>query len=227
MKTMKKLARSRFLVAVLAVGLMALAGCGSNDSQSESQDPGSDTADAHAGHNHAPGEGHDHGHAQPQAAGKTTLAGVSFTPPSGWQDLGSSGMRQAQYRLDPVSGDSAQGEVNVFYFGANSGGGVQANLDRWIGQMTLPDGADPATAIERSTFTANGMPGHIVSLNGSYKSGGGRPMGGDGETLPGYRLVGVVVEGPQGSLFFKLTGPEATARAMENDLLTMVKAAQQ
>ena len=50
-------------------------------------------------------------------------------------------------------------------------------------------------------------------------------MGGGGEVLPGYRLVGVVLEGPQGSVFFKLTGPEATARAMEGDLLTMVKEA--
>ena len=50
-------------------------------------------------------------------------------------------------------------------------------------------------------------------------------MGGGGETLPGYRLVGVVIEGPQGSVFFKLTGPAATARAMEGDLLAMVKGA--
>jgi hypothetical protein len=91
--------------------------------------------------------------------------------------------------------------------------------------MSLPDGGDPAAQAQRSEFTADGMPGHIVSVNGSYKSGGGRPMGGGGEILPGYRLVGVVLEGPQGSLFFKLTGPEATARAMEGDLLTMVKGA--
>ena len=45
-------------------------------------------------------------------------------------------------------------------------------------------------------------------------------------TLEGYRLVGVVVEGTEGSVFFKLTGPEATARAIEGELLTMVKAAQ-
>jgi len=69
------------------------------------------------------------------------------------------------------------------------------------------------------------MQGHVVSLNGSYKSGGGRPMGGETTLLPGYRLVGVVLEGPQGSLFFKLTGPEKTARVMEADLLQMVQAA--
>jgi hypothetical protein len=50
-------------------------------------------------------------------------------------------------------------------------------------------------------------------------------MGGGGEIMPGYRLVGVVIEGPEGSLFFKLTGPVATARTMEKDLLSMVKSA--
>jgi hypothetical protein len=226
MNTTKKNARSHLLVATLILGMVALAGCGGGDTDTQAQGAGSESADAHAGHDHAPGEGHDHAHAdQAQATGSTTLAGVSFTPPTHWSDLGADGMRQAQYRLDPVEGDSAPGEVNVFYFGPQSGGGVQANLERWIGQMTLPEGADPGTAITRSTFTASGMPGHLVSLNGTYKSGGGRPMGGDGEMLPGYRLVGVVLEGPEGSLFFKLTGPEATARAMEEDLMVMVKSA--
>ncbi len=220
------------MVAILGLAMVALAGCGNSDTDSQTKGTGTNAADAHAGHDHGPGQGHDHPQADhPQAAGthgptgSTTLAGVSFTPPAHWSDLGADGMRQAQYRLDPVEGDSAPGEVNVFYFGPQSGGGVQANLERWIGQMTLPEGADPATAITRSTFTASGMPGHLVSMNGTYKSGGGRPMGGDGEMLPGYRLVGVVLEGPEGSLFFKLTGPEATARAMETDLMVMVKSA--
>ena len=198
--------------------LVAIAGCGGGDEQAQQGTPGGNTADAPASDRPGP---------TPETAGHpgTTIAGVTYTVPSNWLDIGPTGMRQAQYRLGPVDGDSAEGEVNVFYFGPTSGGGVEANLSRWIGQMTLPDGGDPAAAAERSTFTADGMPGHVVALNGSYKSGGGRPMGGDGEILEGYRLVGVVVEGPEGSVFFKLTGPEATARAKEGDLLTMVKAA--
>ena len=151
-----------------------------------------------------------------------TLAGVTFQAPDGWNDLGPSGMRKAQFRMAPVGDDKAEGEVNVFYFGEDSGGGVEANLQRWIGQMVMPDGNDPAAAAERGTFTADGMSGHVVSLNGNYKSGGGRPMGGGGQIMEGYRLVGVVIEGPQGSLFFKLTGPLSTVTAMEDDLLTMV-----
>jgi hypothetical protein len=214
-----KMARFRFVVVVAVVGLLVLVGCDRNKVQYQ-QGTGSSAADApqseisRAAHDQSISTG-----------GSTVLAGVTFTPPAAWQDLGPDGMRQAQYRLNPVTGDSAPGEVNAYYFGPASGGGVQANLDRWIGQMVMPDGGDPAKAAERGTFMADDMQGHLVSLNGSYKSGGGRPMGGDTTLLPGYRLVGVVLEGPQGSLFFKLTGPLATAQAMENDLLAMVQGA--
>ncbi len=206
------------MVGVAALSLFVFAGCGNDEPQAQQHTPGSSAADA------AP-VAHSDNADHPHATAGTTIAGITFTPPGHWGDLGNSGMRQAQYRLDAVEGDSAQGEVNIFYFGPTSGGGVEANLNRWIGQMVMPDGSDPATGAQRSTFTAGGMAGHIVSLDGTYKSGGGRPMAGAATLMEGYRLVGVVLEGPQGSLFFKLTGPLATAKAMESDLLTMVKGA--
>ncbi len=210
MNTQAHMARSRILVGTALASLLVLAACGgggSDEQQASQPAPAGTAADA------------------PVAAGQAALAGIVFTPPAAWEDLGPSGMRQAQFRLPPQDGDQAPAEVNVFYFGPNSGGGVQANLERWISQMILPEGATPGMAVSRSTFTTDGMPGHLVTVDGSYKSGGGRPMGGDGEVLPGYRLVGVVLEGPQGSLFFKLTGPAATAAAMEGDLMAMVKGA--
>jgi hypothetical protein len=215
-----EVARSRFVVAALLVGLLALAGC--KDKVQYTERSGSNTADA-------PAAGHG-GTAQstPQttaADGSVTIAGITVTPPEAWENLGASGMRQAQFRHAPVTGDGEPGEVNVFYFGPASGGGVEANLNRWIGQMQLPDGGDPGTAAERSTFTADGMKGHVVSLDGTYMSGGMRPMGGEKTPMEGYRLVGVVLEGPEGSVFFKLTGPQATAKAMEADLMAMVEGA--
>ena len=217
MNTTIKIARSRVLVGTALAILVVLAGCGGDEQETQQQKPGGTAADA------PPNTTHDEPH--PTPGGGATIAGVTFNPPAHWKDIGPSGMRQAQFRLDPVEGDTTEAEVNVFYFGPESGGGVEANLVRWIGQMSLPDGGNPADKAMRGTFTADGMPGHVVSVDGTYKSGGGRPMGGGGEELPGYRLVGVVIEGPQGSLFFKLTGPETTARTMESDLLNMVKGA--
>jgi hypothetical protein len=219
MKTTPKNAKPFLFPGLVLLTMFVIAACGGDDSGYGQQQDEKHEADARIAT-------HSKGNA-PSIPGGKTIAGITFTPPSHWKDLEASGMRQAQFRLPPVPGDSAEGEVNVYYFGPQSGGGVEANLQRWIGQITLPDGSDPATVAQRSTFTADDMAGHVVSLNGTYKSGGGRPMGGGGENLPGYRLVGVVLEGPQGSLFFKLTGPEATALIMETELMKMVQGARQ
>lgn len=209
MNTFEKLARSLALLALLVLSSLIVA-CGGDD-QGETQAARQATADA-------PPPVQD----QAQAGGEVTIAGITVTVPDSWQDLGPSGMRQAQFQLPPVEGDTEPAEVNVFYFGPASGGGVEANLQRWIGQMTVAEGAEPT----RSTFTADGMSGHVVSVDGSYNAGSMRPMGGgDSTPKPGYRLVGVVLEGPEGSLFFKLTGPVATARAMEAELMPMMESA--
>ncbi len=154
------------------------------------------------------------------AGGELAIAGVVFTPPAAWRNLGPREMRQAQYRLDPVSGDAEAGEVNVFYFGGGQGGDVESNLQRWAGQMSQTTAA-PA----RSSFDVGGLPAHLITVDGAYSGGMGGPMGGGGPAKPGYRLVGVVLEAPEGNVFFKLTGPVATARAMEDDLMAMVRGA--
>jgi hypothetical protein len=226
MNTTTPLARLRPLLA--AALLIPLAACGGGDGQQQAGGQ-ADAADAtettttttgdQAGATTDAGDGLPTV-AEPGAA--TTIAGIRVTPPAAWEDLGPSGMRKAQYEHPPVGDDTAPAEVNVFYFGPQSGGGVEANLQRWIGQMAVPDG-DPGAAAERSTFTADGMAGHVVALDGTYQAGG--MGGGDASPRPGHRLVGVVLEGPQGSVFFKLTGPEQTARVMEEGLMAMVKAA--
>ena len=211
------------LAGIALISLFSLAACSSDNTNENKQHSAQPMADASESKK-APATP---AHAQGNAQGSITVAGITFTPPSQWNDLGPNGMRQAQFSMAPVAGDSDAGTMNVFYFGATSGGGTEANLNRWIGQITQADNSDSATVANRGTFTADGMSGHMVSLNGTYKKGGGRPMGGDATFVPGYRLVGMVLEGPQGSLFFKLTGPLATAKAMEEDFLKMVQGAHQ
>jgi hypothetical protein len=210
-------------VGALTLAAVLLAGCGNGGKDQASQGNAATHSAPAAQQQQAP-PAQTPPAARPAGGGATVLAGVAFTPPAGWQDLGPSNMRAAQYRLAPIGGDSAAGEVNVFYFGPASGGGVDANLDRWINQMVMPDGGAPSAAAKRTSFTADGMAGHVVTLEGTYKSGGPM-MGGTPTLFEGYRLVGVVLEGPEGSLFFKLTGPVATAKAMEAELMAAMQGA--
>ena len=40
---------------------------------------------------------------------------------------------------------------------------------------------------------------------------------------PGYRLLGAIVEGPQGAVFFKFTAPAMTVAAQQSDFETLLK----
>lgn len=192
----------RILLALAVV--VPLAACGGDSPPAEeSTPPGSESAGAPSG---------------------LAIAGMHFTPPESWQALGSSRMRQAQYRYGPMPGDREPAEVNVFYFGPDQGGGVEANLQRWVGQMSASDGSEKPKAI-RSKLEVDGIDIHFVEVDGIYnKSMGGGPMtGGKTKPMEDYRMVGAVVAGPQGHVFFKLVGPRKTAVAMEDDFRGMLQ----
>ncbi len=156
-----------------------------------------------------------------QLDGKSvTLAGITFTPPSIWKDLGPSGMRKANYALDPVEGETEAGSVAVYYFGKNQGGTVQANLDRWASQIGSSDSAESDI---RSTLTVDGMTVSTIEVGGAYNSSMGTAMDVSKDAKANYRLLGAVVEGPEGNVFFKLTGPDKTAQAMSKGFVTMIQ----
>ncbi len=150
-----------------------------------------------------------------------TVAGLTFQAPSGWNDIGPSGMRKAQYAFGPVEGDSDSAALAVYYFGEGQGGATRANIDRWIGQIVQPDGSDSFEKSVESVVELSGMKSHVVEVTGTYASGG---MGmAPVKEMTNYRMTGVVVEGPQGSVFFKLTGPDKTAAMMTGGLAAMLE----
>src|SRR5262245_35714009 len=67
---------------------------------------------------------------------------VKWTAPSRWEAKPASGMRAATYIIPAAKGDSEVGECPVFI---NIAGGVQANIDRWIGQFEKTEGAPNQT----------------------------------------------------------------------------------
>jgi len=125
-------------------------------------------------------------------------------------------MRAATYIIPAAKGDSEGGECAVF---VNLGGGVQANITRWIGQFDKTDGSP-----NQKSETINGLPVTTVDVSGTFKGGG--PMMGMGQSSApkdGYRLLGAIVEGPEGDVFFKLTGPAKTVAAAQDEFQAMLK----
>ena len=73
-------------------------------------------------------------------------ASLKFDVPAGWvSKTPSSSMRVAEFTLPKVASDAEDATVTVYYFGGQ-GGSVQANIDRWIGQMAQPDGKPRRTS---------------------------------------------------------------------------------
>ncbi|MEE8587557.1 MAG: hypothetical protein V3T83_22190 [Acidobacteriota bacterium] len=146
-----------------------------------------------------------------------TAPGIRFEPPQEWiPESPSSSMRKAQYRLPAVEGDPESAELIVFYF-AGGGGGVQANINRWVGQFSLPGGGSARSASKTSTRESNGIPLTVLDVRGTYHRSVGAPMSGQTEPVPNFRMLAAVAETSAGPYFFKLTGPEKTVDAWEDE----------
>ncbi len=147
---------------------------------------------------------------------KNSVAGIQWSVPKRWSEQGARQMRAATYTIPAAQGDPEPAECAVFYFGNSQGGSVDANIDRWVGQFEA--GAPPA----RSEREVNGMKVTLVQIAGAYLAPAGPMMQSSGKK-DNYRLLGAIVEGPQGSVFFKLTGPANTVSNCEGEFNALVE----
>ncbi len=143
-------------------------------------------------------------------------AGIKWTVSPSWKAQGERPMRVATYQIPAAPGDQESAECAVYYFGQGQGGSVQANMDRWIGQF---QGSKNAAKVEKRTV--NGLKVTTVDVSGAYTGMGG-PRAPEGPPKQGYRLLGAIVEGPQGSVFFKFTGPAKTVGANQSGFEKML-----
>ena len=136
-----------------------------------------------------------------------SFGAIKARVPSEWTvQTPTSSMRKGQYALPRVAGDSEDGELSVFYFGPGQGGSVEANIERWIGQISQPDGSSSKSKAKTNKKEIGGMPVTFVDVSGTYSAG----MMSSAPPRQGYRMLAAVAETTEGPWFFKLTGPEKT-----------------
>ena len=149
-----------------------------------------------------------------QPKGVATAGGVAWKVPATWKEEPGRAMRVATYTV-PGKSAAAAGECAVFFFGTGQGGSVDANLERWSRQF------EGSPKPERSERRVNDLPVTFARLAGTYLAPGGPMMQSQGKR-PGYRLLGAIVQAPEGLVFFKLTGPAETIRAAESGFEALV-----
>lgn len=135
---------------------------------------------------------------------------LTFTAPPVWQSRpAASAMRVAEFVVPRAPGDPEDGEVIVYFFGG-TGGSVDANVQRWIGQFRRPEGA-PADG-GRTTFNVGDLKVTTVDVSGTYVAEV-RPGSTERHNKPNFRMRAAVVETPKGPYFVKFTGPANTVKA--------------
>jgi hypothetical protein len=140
-----------------------------------------------------------------------------FTRPAGWQWVQvTSPMRKAQLNVPGRDGGNPA-EVTFFVFGGGAGG-VQANVQRWLGQFSAkPDAA------RTETRQLSGTKVTFVSTEGTFQSG---MPGGPTTPLADYGLRGAILD-PGGAelVFVKMTGPSMLVKESEKQFDEMIAAA--
>jgi hypothetical protein len=140
--------------------------------------------------------------------------GLQFVMPGRWiAEPAADDVRAGQWRL-PASRGAApgpdDGQLVVFYFGPGLGGTAQENIEGWRGTIRDASGHPVAGAV--TTRRAGGFKVTELVAAGAYLDPA--PMAGMPPAVrPGYQLAGAVIEGPQGNLYWRLTGPAALVTA--------------
>jgi hypothetical protein len=152
-------------------------------------------------------------------ARELTLLDYHVEAPAAWipRSPGSTS-RLAEFTL-PQTGDGS-GEVVVYFFGAQQQPNVDANLARWKGQFSHPDGSPVIEQVTRDSSGA--FPLVFAEYDGSYRRGIG--AGSADSVRTGQRLIAAIVPTPKGTMYIQVFGAAARVAAERNTFTAFVRA---
>lgn len=136
-------------------------------------------------------------------------AGIGFDLPNYWQELPDQQFVDSKFIIPAENGDM---EITL----TSMGGGIEANLNRWVGQVGREPGDEPSW----STVDVAGMESRQVDVRGSFNS----KVGDNPGTKQDWRLIGIAVPTPR-NFFIKLVGPRASVVDFQDELATLLKSA--
>lgn len=131
---------------------------------------------------------------------------LTFTPSTAWQPKAvTSMMRIGEFVLPRAQGDTEDASLVVYFFGG-TGGTVQANLDRWFGQLSQPDGRQTKDVAKTTSRLINGLSITEFDATGTYIAEV-TPGSTERFNKPGFRMRAAVVQTSGGPYFIKFVGP--------------------
>jgi gluconolactonase len=140
---------------------------------------------------------------------KVRVKDLHLTIPANWtQQRPANRLRNAQFSIPPRGKDKKPVEMYISFFGG-SGGGIAQNVKRWQDQFQSKDRRVKVTEGESP------MGSYLfVELSGTFNKPIGPPIRRKTESMPGARMLGVILTiKDRGNYFLKMTGPQATVAA--------------
>jgi hypothetical protein len=123
-----------------------------------------------------------------------------------------------EFAVPAAKGDAADGRLTLMA----AGGGVEANLERWYGQFTQPDGGSTSDRAKVKELKVAGQDVHLVDISGTFKDQRGPAA--PAVERPKYRMLGAILPTANaGTYFIKFYGPERTIAENEKAFLTMIE----
>jgi hypothetical protein len=145
------------------------------------------------------------------ADGRSVLGPFTVAMPKEWTEKAvTSNMRAAQFDLDAK--EPGAHELVIYYFGTGGAGGVEANLERWLGQIAQPDGKASKDVAKIEKTKIAGQDATLVSVTGNYKTQQ-MPGGPPAVDKTNQTMLGAIIDSPTGPYYFKLVGAKATVDA--------------
>lgn len=145
----------------------------------------------------------------PAAPAEVTVSGFRLQVPAGWRQAeltpAQQGFVDARFEI-PALGDDVKLTLSTI------GGGVDANIERWIGQVRMPEGATPIT----ESFEVDGIPVTWIDLSGEFSGMQQTPQA-------DWRMLGAAFAGGPRDFYIKLTGPASAVGQIEDEFRGFVK----
>jgi hypothetical protein len=143
-------------------------------------------------------------------------ATLTYTAPPAWQfKATSSMMRVAEFVLPKAAGDGEDASLVIYFFGG-TGGTVQANLDRWFGQLEQPDGRKTRDVATTTSRLINGLSFTLFDATGTYVAEV-TPGSPEHFNKAGFRMRAAVIQTPGGPYFIKLVGPAGSVTRWDKE----------
>ncbi|MBX7167001.1 MAG: hypothetical protein K1X74_11775 [Pirellulales bacterium] len=160
------------------------------------------------------------GFAADDAPGTIDLGQLTLLAPDTWtRKQPASQIIAHEFSIKPAEGDKLPGRMTVMA----AGGSIEANIERWYGQFTQPDGSATADRAKREKLKAAGCDVEWVDISGTYLDRPAPRL--PGVERPDYRMLGAIVATKQGLVFLKFYGPQKTVTEQEQAFRQMLTGA--